>query len=79
MEVGDLVTINIKSLGGSGMTLDISDDDVVDCEWGDWIGDVSPLVIYGKEGGEAILTITHDDTGAKIKVKVFVDDPTIYE
>ena len=79
MEVGDLVTINITSLDGSGMTLDISDEDVVDCEWGDWVGDVSPLAIYGKEGGDAILTITHDDTGATVKVKVSVDDPFVYD
>ena len=79
MEVGDLVTINITSLDGSGMTLDISDEDVVDCEWGDWVGDVSPLAIYGKEGGDAILTIAHDDTGATVKVKVSVDDPFVYD
>lgn len=79
MKVGDLVTINVTSLGGSGLTLDISDDDVVECEWGDWIGDVSPLAIYAKEGGNATLTITHDDTGATAKVEVFVEDETIYE
>ena len=79
LKVGDTTMINVTSLGGSGLTLDISDDDVVDCEWGDWIGDVSPLAIYAKEGGEAILTITHDDTGTEVKVKVFVEDETIYE
>lgn len=79
MKVGDLEIINITSLGGSGMDLYISNQDVVDCEWGDWDGDVSPLSIYAKEGGEAILTIIHDDTGASVKVKIFVEDETIYD
>lgn len=79
LKVGEFETINITSLTDSDLTLDISDEDVVDCEWGDWIGNVSPLTILGKEGGEAILTITHDDTGSSIKIRVFVEDDTIYD
>lgn len=79
LEVGEFETINISSLDGGAMTFYISNEDVIDCQWADWIDNVSPLTIYGKEGGESILTITHDETGRSIKVRVFVDDPTVYD
>lgn len=79
MKTGDVKTINVTSLNGSSLTAETDDDDVVDFEWGDWIGDVIPLAIYAKEGGGTILTITHDDTGASIDIDIFVEDETIYD
>ena len=72
LSAGKSKSVDITSLDGGDITYDIDDEDIASCEWGDWDGNVSPLRITGEKAGTTTVTVTHDDTGRSVRIKVTV-------
>lgn len=72
LKPGASKTVEITALDGGDITWDSSDAGVATCEWGDWEDNMSPLKIIAGSAGVATVTVTHDETGQKVKIKVTV-------
>lgn len=63
----------ITMIGGETVTYDIDDTSVVRCEWGEWDGDVIPLIFHPVSNGQTFVTIYIDNTNIKIVIDITVD------
>ena len=65
--------IYITMIGGETVTFDIGDPSVVDCEWGEWNGDIIPLTLTPISSGETIITISIEGYDKSLILNVSTD------
>lgn len=61
------------TFGGEEVEWEIEDEDIADCSWGDFSGNVCPLYIEGLASGSTYITITNDNDDRKLYVDVNVN------
>lgn len=77
VKAGNKVKVNITCLGDGNLSWDSSNDNIAYCDWEDgWNGNTTGLYIFGMGSGSAVITVSDDDTGDQVKIKVTVTGQT---
>lgn len=70
-----IIDINIsESTAGENIYFSVGNESIITCQWGEWVDDVSPLLINPKKKGSTTITITSDSGSDKLVINVTVVD-----